>query len=93
MAGVEIFLNSLQSLQTIGPDCRRSVRYYVKFVIHRVKKELFALQVQHFTCNSILLQATVTGHDQKKNTSFKQIRDFCHRIYFEILLLIKSRMN
>lgn len=59
MSGVEIFLNSLQSGRTMGPDCRRSVMYDVKFVIHRVKKELFA-QVQHFTC------------DSSTNTSYKQ---------------------
>lgn len=52
MSGVEIFLTSLQSVWAIGPDCSKSVRYHVKFVIDRVKKELFAFQVQHFTCNS-----------------------------------------
>lgn len=52
MSGIEIFLTSLQSIWAIGPGCSKFVRYHVKFIIDRVKKDLFAFQVQRFTCNS-----------------------------------------
>lgn len=71
MSGVEICLKSLHSVWAIGPHCRRSVRYDVKFVIDRVKNYFesyylhFRFSILHVTLILMLLASLLTGHSYR----------------------------